>query len=73
MPAGEYPYSRSGVEFPVFDLGDCMVGIATCFDNVMPEVARILALKGAEVILSPRAAQAAGSRTLNAPPEPAVA
>ena len=55
MPAGEYPYSRSGAEFPVFDLGDCKVGIATCFDNTMPEVARILALKGAEVILMPHA------------------
>jgi predicted amidohydrolase len=55
MPACEYPYSRFGGEFPVFHLGGCVVGIATCFDNTMPEVSRILALKGAEVILMPHA------------------
>ena len=55
MPAGEYPYCRFGAEFPVFEAGGCSIGIATCFDNTMPEVARILALKGAEIILMPHA------------------
>jgi predicted amidohydrolase len=55
MPAVEYPFCRFGGEFPIFDLGDCKVGIATCFDNVMPEVPRVLALKGAEIILMPHA------------------
>ncbi|HTL52869.1 MAG TPA: carbon-nitrogen hydrolase family protein [Planctomycetota bacterium] len=39
--------------FPVFDLGFARVGISVCFDNMFPECARILALKGAEVLLSP--------------------
>jgi len=55
MPACEYPYCRSGSAFPVFDLEGCRVGISTCFDNTMPEVPRLLALKGAEVILMPHA------------------
>ena len=55
MPAVEYPYCRFGAEFPVFDLGERKVGVSTCFDNVMPEVPRILALKGAEIILMPHA------------------
>lgn len=55
MPAGEYPYCRFGGEFPVFNLDGCVVGISICFDNTMPETARILALKGAEVILMPHA------------------
>lgn len=47
---------RSSTEkdlFPVFDLGFAKVGISVCFDNMFPECARILALKGAEVLLSP--------------------
>ena len=55
MPAGEYPFCRFGSEFPVLNVDGCSVGIATCFDNTMPEVARILALKGAEIILMPHA------------------
>ncbi len=55
MPACEYPYCKSGSEFPVFNVSGCTVGIATCFDNTMPEAARILALKGAEIILMPHA------------------
>jgi len=39
--------------FPVFDLGFARVGISICRDNMLPECARILALKGAEVLLAP--------------------
>ncbi|MFB3891553.1 MAG: carbon-nitrogen hydrolase family protein [Phycisphaerae bacterium] len=39
--------------FPVHDLGFVRVGCSICYDNMFPECARILALKGAELLLSP--------------------
>jgi predicted amidohydrolase len=41
----------------VFDVGPCKVGIVICYDNQFPEVARVLALRGAEVFLMPHAAR----------------
>lgn len=38
---------------PVFDLGFCKLGMLVCFDWVFPEVWRVLALKGADVICHP--------------------
>jgi predicted amidohydrolase len=49
----EYAYFRGGHETPIFDIGTCKVGISICWDNYFPELPRILALKGAEVILMP--------------------
>lgn len=40
-------------DFPVFDLGWATVGISICSEMFVPEVARILALKGAEICLFP--------------------
>lgn len=48
-------YFRSGNEFPVFDTEFGKVGIIICYDLGFPEAARILALKGAELILCPSA------------------
>jgi N-carbamoylputrescine amidase len=48
-------YYKGGREIPVFDVGPCKVGIVICYDNQFPEVARVLALRGAEVILMPHA------------------
>ncbi len=48
---------KGGKEIPVFDLGFCKVGTAICYDNQFPEIARILALRGAELILMPHAAR----------------
>jgi predicted amidohydrolase len=48
-------YYKGGRELPVFDLGPCKVGIVICYDNQFPEVARVLALRGAEVLLMPHA------------------
>jgi len=45
--------SREADRFPVFDLGFARVGVMICYDNMFPESARLLALKGAEVLLSP--------------------
>jgi predicted amidohydrolase len=38
---------------PVFDIGLCRVGILVCFDWQFPEVWRVLALEGADVICHP--------------------
>jgi N-carbamoylputrescine amidase len=48
---------KGGREIPVFDVGSCKVGIVICYDNQFPEIARVLALRGAEVILMPHAAR----------------
>ena len=42
-----------GTEIPVFDLDFGKVGIMICFDNYFPETARILGIKGAELVLYP--------------------
>jgi predicted amidohydrolase len=38
---------------PVFDVGGCRVGMLVCFDWIFPEVWRILALEGADLIAHP--------------------
>lgn len=48
-------YFRSGNAFPVFDTEFGKVGVMICYDMGFPEVARILALKGAELIVCPSA------------------
>lgn len=42
-----------GKQLNVFDLNGVKCGIAICYDNSFPEVARILAKQGAEIILAP--------------------
>lgn len=44
-----------GDEIVTFELDGVTVGLATCYDLRFPEIFRILALKGAEVILVPAA------------------
>jgi predicted amidohydrolase len=46
---------KGGREIPVFDIGPCKVGMVICYDNQFPEISRVLALRGAEVILMPHA------------------
>jgi predicted amidohydrolase len=53
----EVLHYKGGKDLPVFDLGKCRVGIVICYDNMFPEVARILALRGTEVLLMPHAAR----------------
>ena len=53
----EVLYYKSGREINVLDAGLCKVGIVICYDNQFPEIARILALKGADVLLMPHAAR----------------
>jgi predicted amidohydrolase len=40
----------------VFDTSHGRIGVQICWDNLFPEGARILALKGAEIIFAPTAA-----------------
>ena len=60
--AGRYSKSHSssgvdllefGADFPVFDTPLGRIGLLICFDRQVPETARVLALKGAEMILIP--------------------
>lgn len=44
---------ESGKEFKVCDFEGIQLGIMICYDREFPESARILMLKGAEVILVP--------------------
>ena len=50
----EKKYFKPGnAGLPVFDIGICKVGMLVCFDWMFPEVWRILAIKGADVICHP--------------------
>lgn len=51
----KYYFSRGDQGFPVFDTGFGTIGIQISWDNLYPEVSRILALKGAEIIFAPTA------------------
>jgi predicted amidohydrolase len=53
----EVNYYKGGRDICVFDIGRCRVGTIICYDNQFPEVARALALRGAEVLLMPHAAR----------------
>lgn len=46
-------FSRPGNQFPIFDIAGFPTGIMICRDKSHPEVARILALEGAQLILNP--------------------
>ena len=46
-------FEPGNVGLPVFDIGVCKIGMLICFDWIFPEIWRILALKGAEVICHP--------------------
>jgi predicted amidohydrolase len=53
----EVLYYKGGRDLNVFDLGPCKVGVVICYDNQFPEIARVLALRGADVLLMPHAAR----------------
>lgn len=46
-------YFQRGKEIPVFETRYGRIGIQISWDNLFPEVSRILALKGAEIVFSP--------------------
>lgn len=53
----EVLFFQPGDELHVFDLGFCRAGISICYDGWSPEVCRILALRGAEVLILPHASR----------------
>src|SRR5437899_7356146 len=53
----EVNYYKGGRDILVFDIGRCKVGTVICYDNQFPEIARVLALRGVEVLLMPHAAR----------------
>ncbi len=46
-------FEKGNLGLPVFDIGICKIGMLICFDWIFPEVWRILALKGADIICHP--------------------
>jgi predicted amidohydrolase len=48
---------QGGRDIQVYDVGLCKIGIVICYDNQFPEVPRISALRGADVLLMPHAAR----------------
>jgi predicted amidohydrolase len=53
LVGSERLYFRAGDEYPVFETDFGRVGIMICYDAGFPEVARILALQGAEIVFAP--------------------
>jgi len=49
----EHKYFRAGNKLPVFNTRICKLGVAICYDHAFPEVFRILALKGAQIVFIP--------------------
>jgi predicted amidohydrolase len=56
----ERAHAVAGSEYNVFEAGGYKAGIVICYDNVFPEVSRILALKGAEILFVPSRIRAEG-------------
>jgi N-carbamoylputrescine amidase len=52
----QFYFSPGDSGFPVFETSQGKIGVQICWDNLFPEGARILALKGAEIIFAPTAA-----------------
>jgi N-carbamoylputrescine amidase len=57
-----YYFTPGNLGFPVFKTKFADIGIQICWDNFFPEGARILTLKGAQIIFSPTAAAFASKK-----------
>ncbi len=53
LPVPESWVLKAGDEFPVFETDFAKIGIAICYDMTFPEITRILALQGADMIFMP--------------------
>jgi N-carbamoylputrescine amidase len=58
----KYYFTPGNQGFPVFETKFGLIGIQICWDNFFPEGARILSLKGAQIIFSPTAAAFASQK-----------
>ncbi len=52
----QFYFSPGDSGFPVFETSQGKIGVQICWDNLFPEGSRILALRGAEIIIAPTAA-----------------
>lgn len=55
LPGEEKHYFCAGPQLPVFDTPLGRLGLLVCADNSFPEAARVLALRGAEILVIPYA------------------
>jgi N-carbamoylputrescine amidase len=51
----KYYFTPGNTDYPVYETRYGTIGVAICWDEWFPEVARILALKGAEILFFPSA------------------
>ncbi|NMO02576.1 carbon-nitrogen hydrolase family protein [Gordonia sp. TBRC 11910] len=63
QPLGENMSYASGSDYGVFDTPVGRVGLQICYDKAFPEAARVMALRGAEIIASMSAWPAARTAT----------
>ena len=60
----KYFFKPGNLGYPVFDTKYCKVGVYICYDRHFPEGARLLGLKGAEIVFNPSATVAGLSQHL---------
>ncbi|MEJ2170471.1 MAG: carbon-nitrogen hydrolase [Desulfobacterales bacterium] len=53
--AEKFYFKPGNLGYPVFATSLCKIGVSICYDQWFPEVSRILALNGAEIIYQPTA------------------
>ena len=58
----DYYFSSGDLGYPVFQTPKATIGVVNCYDNFFPEIHRILALKGADLIVAPTAASVNSGR-----------
>jgi len=51
----KFYFKPGNLGYPVFNTAYCKIGVYTCYDRHFPEGARILGLKGAEIVFNPSA------------------
>lgn len=69
----KYHFSPGNLGFPVFDLGFCRIGVYLCYDRHFPEGARVLGLRGAEIVFNPSAVIAGPGEAIWKIEQPALA
>ena len=69
----KFYFTPGNLGFPVFETAYAKIGIYICYDRHFPECARILSLKGAEILFNPSATVKGKSRYLWELEQPAQA
>ena len=69
----KFYFKPGNLGFPIFDTAYAKIGIFICYDRHFPECARVLALKGAEILFNPSATTSGKSQYLWELEQPAQA